>query len=141
MTAPYHPMSKRSWGPALWHSLHVIAEAYPEQPTPTQQRACANLILALPDMLPCRRCGMHYAKFLEGAQTMGHVCTRSSHARDACTSRDALRRHFTSAHNNASATVARERNLPVPGEWTPTDTIARWGSPPMGVMCSSSPSL
>ena len=49
-------MLTKIWGPALWHSLHVLSFNYPVKPTKLQKKQYRNFILNLQYVLPCRHC-------------------------------------------------------------------------------------
>lgn len=53
------------WGPALWHSLHVISFNYPTEPTKEQQEEYKNFFKSLQHVLPCRYCRDNYKQNLK----------------------------------------------------------------------------
>jgi len=53
------------WGPALWHSLHIISFNYPVKPTKEQQKYYYNFFINLKNILPCKYCRENYVKNLE----------------------------------------------------------------------------
>jgi len=49
-------MLTRSWGPAMWHSLHMISFNYPVNPSKDDMNNYRNFILNLKNVLPCKYC-------------------------------------------------------------------------------------
>lgn len=121
------------WGPPTWATLHLMAEGYPDHPTPPVARHCAAFLEALPWMLPCEACGFHARRFLKaypgGAERIA-VC------------RDSLRCFLVELHNSVAvhtrpeapewspARAARfyatgRRTTPAPPEWTTGSRLVR----------------
>jgi len=44
------------WGPAIWHSLHIISFNYPVKPTNEEKHYYRNYVLSLQNVLPCGAC-------------------------------------------------------------------------------------
>jgi len=55
-------MQTYAWGPALWHSLHMISFNYPVEPTSQQKKQYRNLMLNLVNVLPCKHCRLNLKK-------------------------------------------------------------------------------
>ena len=53
------------WGPALWHSLHIISFNYPVNPTTMQKKYYFDFFTNLQNILPCKYCRDNYKKNLE----------------------------------------------------------------------------
>tara|TARA_A100001015_G_scaffold309464_2_gene408995 strand:- start:743 stop:1336 length:594 start_codon:yes stop_codon:yes gene_type:complete len=49
-------MQTSAWGPALWHSLHMISFNYPVKPSTEQKKHYRNMMLNLVHVLPCKYC-------------------------------------------------------------------------------------
>ena len=49
-----------TWGPDLWHVIHVIAKNYPRIPSATQKNACLQFVKTISYILPCMKCQRHY---------------------------------------------------------------------------------
>jgi len=49
-------MQTYAWGPALWHSLHMISFNYPVKPTREEKENYRNFMLSLVNILPCKYC-------------------------------------------------------------------------------------
>jgi hypothetical protein len=55
-------MQTYAWGPAMWHSLHMISFNYPVEPTSQQKKQYRNLMLNLVNVLPCKYCRVNLKK-------------------------------------------------------------------------------
>jgi hypothetical protein len=44
------------WGPAIWHSLHIISFNYPVKPNNDEKNYYRNYVLSLQNVLPCGAC-------------------------------------------------------------------------------------
>ena len=54
----------RTWGPALWHAIHIIAANFPLRPTSQQRRAFLALFASLAGVLPCSVCREEYSALI-----------------------------------------------------------------------------
>lgn len=52
------------WGKHLWYSIHLIALAYPENPTNEEKRHYQAFFENLHEVLPCYKCSINYLKHL-----------------------------------------------------------------------------
>jgi hypothetical protein len=52
-------MITSAWGPAIWHSLHMMSFNYPVNPTSEDKRNYRNFVLNLRHILPCKYCRMN----------------------------------------------------------------------------------
>ena len=53
------------WGPALWHSLHMMSFNYPMEPTKSQKKYYMQFFKLLKYTLPCGWCRKNYKKNLQ----------------------------------------------------------------------------
>jgi len=122
------------WGPPTWRALHLLAEGYPDRPTPPVRRRCAAFLEALPWMLPCEACGFHSRSFLK---------SYPGGSRKVASCRDALRCFLVELHNAVSShtrpgrapwspaeaeaaySVGRRGPLPHPEEWAGGSRLVR----------------
>jgi len=58
-------MMTASWGPAVWHSLHMISFNYPTNPTEKDKRVYSSFIKSLQHVLPCKYCRINLKKNLK----------------------------------------------------------------------------
>ena len=106
--------SPEIWGPPTWTALHLLAEGYPQRPTPPVRKSCRAFLDALPWMLPCEACGYHFRIFLQ-AWPGG--------SRKAASCQEALQCFFVDAHN-AVQLHTRPDALP----WTRAEAQAFYSS-------------
>jgi len=53
-------MSTETWGPTIWHVLHVIAKSFPDKPTVNDKNTGYQMVKYLATCLPCEKCKKHY---------------------------------------------------------------------------------
>lgn len=58
-------MDKSSWGPQMWHSMHMIALGYPEHPKHADRVMYRKFYSELGQVLPCAACTVNYKKHLD----------------------------------------------------------------------------
>ena len=75
-------MLTSTWGPAIWHFLHMISFNYPVNPTAQQKTQYRNFILSLKHILPCKYCRMNLTKNLaQMPLTAAHLKDRGAFSR------------------------------------------------------------
>lgn len=52
------------WGPFFWHTMHLVALGYPENPSYAQKKAAKEFYESLQYLLPCETCRKHYSQNL-----------------------------------------------------------------------------
>lgn len=52
------------WGPFFWHTIHIIALAYPKNPTYTDKKCAKEFYESLAYLIPCPVCREHYKEHL-----------------------------------------------------------------------------
>ena len=57
----YNP---RVWGKSAWTFLHVVALAYPEEPTPLDKDRYKKFFLSLDTVLPCDTCADNFKEHI-----------------------------------------------------------------------------
>jgi len=65
------------WGPIFWHTIHVTALAYPENPSYAQKRAAKELYESLAQLIPCPKCREHYQTHLQKMPITPHLDRRA----------------------------------------------------------------
>jgi len=55
-------MLTTAWGPAVWHSLHMISFNYPVEPTKEEKKHYRDFVINLQNVLPCKYCRMNLKK-------------------------------------------------------------------------------
>ena len=53
------------WGPSAWKFLYTVALGYPNDPTPEEKQAAANLLEGLHFLLPCHNCRENVSREIE----------------------------------------------------------------------------
>jgi hypothetical protein len=75
-------MLTSTWGPAIWHFLHMISFNYPVNPTPAQKQQYRGFVLSLQKVLPCKYCRMNLSKNLKQMPpTLDHMKDRGTFSR------------------------------------------------------------
>jgi len=57
-------LSKETWGPHLWHSIHFIALGFPNNASSIDKRNYKNFYINLVNIIPCEECSKHFANNL-----------------------------------------------------------------------------
>jgi hypothetical protein len=65
------------WGPIFWHTIHVTALAYPENPSYAQKRAAKEFYESLAHLIPCPKCREHYQTHLQKMPISPHLDRRA----------------------------------------------------------------
>ena len=66
-----------TWGPFFWHTIHIAALGYPQDPSYAQKRAAKEFFDSLKFMIPCAICREHYITHLEKYPISPHLDRRS----------------------------------------------------------------
>lgn len=75
-------MITSSWGPAIWHSLHMMSFNYPVKPTLEDKHNYRNFVLNLRHVLPCKYCRMNLkTNFKQLPLKMSHMKNRDTFSR------------------------------------------------------------
>lgn len=53
-------LSKTEWGPHAWKYLHIVAFAYPAEPTIKDRLHAYTWIMGFSQTLPCKQCRFHF---------------------------------------------------------------------------------
>lgn len=80
----------RAWGPHKWIFLHMMAENYYENPSKEEMKTMKTYIETIPNILPCKQCGLHFKDFTN------NYCLSLD---EICRSRKNLVEFFKDAHN------------------------------------------
>jgi hypothetical protein len=54
-----------TWGPFFWHTMHLVALGYPNEPTYAEKRAAKEFFESFTHLIPCPTCKIHYADHLK----------------------------------------------------------------------------
>lgn len=94
-------MDPSEWGPGGWKLLHSITYAQPKYPNREQQKHINRFFESLPFVLPCKKCGEHFLKFMKQYPIPSHNRTK-------------LCRWLVDAHNNANKKNRSKLPVPIP---------------------------
>jgi hypothetical protein len=65
------------WGPFFWHTIHITALGYPQEPSHAHKKAAKEFFESLKILIPCPICKDHYAQHLEKYPITPHLDKRS----------------------------------------------------------------
>jgi uncharacterized membrane protein YgaE (UPF0421/DUF939 family) len=75
-------MLTMSWGPAMWHYLHMMSFNYPVNPTPENKKQYKEFIVSLKNVLPCKYCRINLANNLKKKPLLAcHMANRETFSR------------------------------------------------------------
>jgi hypothetical protein len=76
---PPYPMKLQPavWGPFFWHTIHIVALAYPSQPSYAHKRAAKEFFESLVHLIPCPICREHYQIHLQKFPLTPHLDRRA----------------------------------------------------------------
>ena len=52
------------WGPFLWHTIHIAALGYSQEPNYTEKKAMKEFLESLQILIPCPICREHYTSHM-----------------------------------------------------------------------------
>ena len=52
------------WGPFFWHTIHIAALGYPQEPTYSDKKAMKEFFESLQHIIPCPICRSHYTSHM-----------------------------------------------------------------------------
>jgi len=52
------------WGPFFWHTIHIAALGYPQEPTYSDKKAMKEFLESMQSIIPCPICRKHYVSHL-----------------------------------------------------------------------------
>jgi hypothetical protein len=88
------------WGPLFWHTIHIVAIGYPQNPSYGHKRAAKEFIESLAFLIPCAVCREHYQRNLEKFPITPHLDRRED-----------LFRWTIQLHNEVNALLGKPRVL------------------------------
>ena len=65
------------WGPFFWHTIHITALGYPQEPSYAHKKAAKEFFQSLSLLIPCPLCRDHYTGHLEKYPISPHLDRRS----------------------------------------------------------------
>lgn len=88
------------WGAPGWRFLHCVSFSYGDDPTAEERRRMFAFVVAVGDVLPCKRCRGHYRAYVGAHLTRGAFSP-------ALADRDALSRFLVDLHNDVNRRLGR----------------------------------
>ena len=64
------------WGPFFWHTIHITALGYPNDPSYAHKRAAKEFFESLVHLIPCPTCREHYTIHLQKMPITPHLDRR-----------------------------------------------------------------
>jgi hypothetical protein len=52
------------WGPFFWHTMHIVALGYPQDPSYSHKKATKEFFESLQQLIPCPICKQHYTSHM-----------------------------------------------------------------------------
>ena len=75
-------MLTMSWGPAMWHYLHMMSFNYPVNPTKENKKHYKEFITNLQHVLPCKYCRMNLTNNFKKKPLLAcHMANRETFSR------------------------------------------------------------
>jgi hypothetical protein len=65
------------WGPFFWHTIHIAALGYPQEPTYSDKKAMKEFLESLQVIIPCPICRKHYASHLAKMPVSASIDSRN----------------------------------------------------------------
>jgi hypothetical protein len=88
------------WGPIFWHTIHIVALGYPQNPSYGQKKAAKEFYESLAFLIPCPVCREHYQKHLQKLPLGPHLDRR-----------DDLFKWTVEVHNEVNKILGKPRLL------------------------------
>ena len=64
------------WGPLFWHTIHIFALGYPQNPSYAHKRSAKEFYESLSFLIPCPVCREHYQTHLQKMPLTPHLDRR-----------------------------------------------------------------
>ena len=52
------------WGPFFWHTIHIVALGYPQNPEYSDKKAAKEFFESMQNLIPCPICRKHYVSHM-----------------------------------------------------------------------------
>ena len=65
------------WGPFFWHTIHIAALGYPQEPTYSDKKAIKEFFESLKSIIPCPICRSHYVSHMSKMPISASIDTRA----------------------------------------------------------------
>ncbi|KAG1667177.1 hypothetical protein FOA52_004172 [Chlamydomonas sp. UWO 241] len=99
-------MEPSRWGPVLWKTFHIVAAAYPRQPTQADRERYQQFYDVFGKVLPCMKCRNNYVRHMAAMPVVAHLADR-----------DTLFGWTVAFHNTVNKSLGKR------GDWTAEDAM------------------
>lgn len=114
------------WGPFFWHTIHIVALGYPQEPTYLEKRSAKEFFESLQYLIPCPICRTHYQEHLQTYPLTPHLDSRQSLFRWTVVLHNAVNKSLNKSTVTEQEALRYYRRLGERGRspvWTPQDMI------------------
>jgi hypothetical protein len=91
-------ITQKTWGPYGWKFMHMVALAYPNNPTNEDKENYKTFFTILSNILPCQMCAEHYKKNLVNFPLTDLILS----------SRDTLLKWTIDVHNEVNRSIGKK---------------------------------
>jgi hypothetical protein len=91
-------ITQKTWGPYGWKFMHMVALAYPNNPTNEDKENYKTFFTILSNILPCQMCAEHYKKNLVNFPLTDLILS----------SRDTLLKWTIDIHNEVNKSIGKK---------------------------------
>ena len=116
-----------TWGPFFWHTMHIVALGYPNEPTYAEKRAAKEFYESFTHLIPCPTCKMHYADHLKAMPVSPSLDTRKDLFRWTVDMHNLVNKDLAKPEYTEAEAIAFYHRLGSMGRsplWTPEDIQA-----------------
>ena len=71
-------MEPSRWGPVLWKTFHIVAAAYPRQPTSADRERYQQFYESFGKVLPCTKCRINFGRHMTALPVVAHLADRDT---------------------------------------------------------------
>lgn len=132
-----------TWGPFFWHTMHIVALGYPNEPTYAEKRAAKEFFESLAHLIPCPTCKMHYADHIKAKPVSPSLDNRKDLFRWTVEIHNLVNKDLGKPEYTEAESIAYYHRLGSMGRspvWTPEDiqsynfaAVAKYGGAAVGV--------
>lgn len=120
-----------TWGPFFWHTMHLVALGYPNEPTYAEKRAAKEFYESLVHLIPCPTCKLHYANILKNNPITPSLDNRKDLFQWTINIHNLVNRELGKPEYTEADSIAFYNKLGEMGRspvWTPQDVQAHYFS-------------
>ena len=120
-----------TWGPFFWHTMHLVALGYPNEPTYAEKRAAKEFYESFTHLIPCPTCKLHYADNLKNMPVTPSLDNRKDLFRWTVDMHNMVNKQLGKPEYTEADSIAFYHKLGELGRspvWTPQDIQAHYFS-------------